>query len=78
MKKYERMDDVIVIRPFINICHIQACVKKTLSDKEIVEKLDKIHPSGTDLGWTRVIRGGKNKPVQCETYEDRLHVLVRC
>lgn len=72
------MEKVIITRPILGICHMQACVEKDATDDEILEVCNKENPSGTTNGWTNIIRWGDGAPVQCEDNPDRLHVLAVC
>ena len=74
------MARVDVSRPYVGICHMQACAVKDASDAEILAVCNRENPSGTSLGWTTVIREGakQQEPVACEQAPERLHFLVSC
>ena len=76
------MEDVIVTKPMIGLTAMQACVIKSLSDEEILEKVNTLNQCGTENGWVKVIRDdseGKNcLPVQCTDYKYREHLIILC
>jgi len=81
------MNRVIVTNPFNGICGMQVCCVKDATDEEILEVCNRENPSGTENGWGDVLRQvikddiwatEKNMPVQCEDYEDRIHIIVLC
>lgn len=79
-EKYQNADKhrVVVSSIFINIYTMQVCCVKDATDEEILKVCNEDNPSGTSLGWARVIREGEGKPGQCEKYPDRYHILVTC
>lgn len=79
------MEDVIVTKPMIGICHMQACVQKGVEDDHILKRVNELNLCGTINGWSRVIRKPLEEydvegqlPVQCVDYEDREHVIIVC
>jgi len=72
------MDDVVVTKPMIGICHMQACVKKGLGEDKILEEANKLNLCGTTQGWCRIEREGNMAPVQCVDHPDREHVIIVC
>lgn len=82
-KTSEDQPDVIVTRPFMGLCAMQACVKKGQSDKDILSLVNQLNPCGTSNGWMKVVHKGDKKfknaaPVQCLDYTDREHVIIVC
>jgi hypothetical protein len=75
------MERVEVTRPIIGFCNMQVCAVKDATDEEILKVCNSQNPSGTDLGWAKVIRKQnelKQGPVQCESHSDRLHFIIEC
>ena len=82
------MDRVVVTRAFCNLVTMQVCAVKDATDEEILSVCNRENPSGTQNGWTKVIRhsegedsifAGPNKvPVPCADDPMRLHILVAC
>ena len=76
------MSRVIVTRSIIGICHMQVCAEADTTDEEILKVCNKENPSGTSLGWCRVIRDDKEKPncnpVQCADDKERMHFMIAC
>ena len=73
--------DVVITRSFLGICHMQVCATWHVTDEEILRVCNSKNPSGTSLGWCRVIRSqdeGKLAPVPCADDSSRLHILVAC
>lgn len=81
-------DDVIISRSFGDpkagiyaFCYMQVCVRKGVSDEDILRVCNADNPSGTSNGWTRVIRADEDHwpgPTQCADQCDREHILVLC
>jgi len=44
------LSDVIVLRPFVGICHMQVCVSKLIPDVAILAFANSVNPSGTVNG----------------------------
>lgn len=96
MKKQEEkrpnLEKVVVSRVYANLCIMQVCAEKDLTDEEILAICNRDNPIGTPRRWTTVIREveyvldadgtiGDKKialPAQCEDYPDRNHFLVLC
>lgn len=74
------MKKVIVTQPFLGIWHMQVCAESQASDEEILDVCNTENPSGTSLGWCKVIRQdeGNLNPVQCADYADRTHFIIAC
>lgn len=81
------MDKVIITRNAVGICFMQVCSEKDATDEEILTACNAENPSGTSLGWCRVIRqpnldscmeSKKSAPIYCDKYPDRVHYLVSC
>lgn len=78
------MDRVIITNPMIGLVAMQACVVKDATDEEILRVCNLKNPSGTTLGWNKVIRTMEDTeykealPVQCEDYPGREHLLITC
>jgi hypothetical protein len=71
------MDDVIVTRPMLGLCHMEACVKKGLDDETILREVNKLNPCATTQRWCRIERDEESlRPVQCEQEADREHLIV--
>ena len=75
---------VVILNPFVGICHMQVCAHKDATDQEILDTCNKENPSGTSNGWGRVIRqpedcsDAKFLPIGCADNKDRVHYLVVC
>jgi hypothetical protein len=73
---------VLVTKAFHGICHMQVCTVKDATDEEILGVCNRENPSGTQAGWTRVVRQDEEhrnmEPVQCGDDAERLHILVAC
>ena len=72
------MERVVVTRQFVGICHMQVCAASDASDEEILSVANTENPSGTDLGWTRVVRSGDGGQVPCADDSGRVHLLLVC
>ena len=80
------MDRVVVTRAMVGICHMQVCAAKDATDEEILRVCNRENMSGTQNGWSSVIRGSddfftppeKAAPIPCGDDADRLHILVAC
>lgn len=80
------MDRVIVTRPMQGICHMQVCAARNATDEEILAVCNRDNPSGTEKGWTHVLRHDEEflgtsggGPVPCaDDPENRFHFLVAC
>lgn len=78
---------VQVARTFVGICHMQVCCERDATDEEILSVCNALNPAGTSNGWGSVIRENfestfwpaeKMRPVPCDDYPGRVHVLVGC
>lgn len=69
---------VVVTRSFLGICHMQVCATADATDEEILYTANAKNPSGTSLGWGKVYRRGKNKPVTCNDDANRKHFILSC
>lgn len=77
----EILDRVIVTIPFINLFMMQVCTVEDATDAEILAVANRDNPSGTSLGWSKVIREDSKRfegPVHCQEYPERIHYLVIC
>lgn len=75
----EKLNRVIVTKPYVGICHMQVCAMNDATDEEILSEANAQNPSGTTNGWGVVIRSGDGKPVPCGDHaETRIHLLVGC
>lgn len=76
------MGKVEINRFFLDLCHMQVCAEAGATDEEILDACNALNPSGTTLGWTRVIRDDpeypNRNPVTCATNPKRVHFLVTC
>lgn len=81
------MNRVEVSRCMVGLCGMQVCAVKDATDEEILEVCNNENPSGTQHGWSSVVREVKDDsmfytekalPVQCEEYPDRTHFLALC
>lgn len=73
------MERIVITKAILGICHMQVCCERDATDKEILEVCNWRNPSGTQAGWTTVIRDdSKMGPVQCQAYPDRIHMLISC
>ena len=63
---------------------MQVCALSDATDEEILAVCNSENPSGTSLGWCRVIRDLEEDetkqmlPVECEDHPGRTHFLVSC
>jgi len=57
---------------------MQICAVAEATDEEILSLCNKDNPSGTESGWSMVIRAGAGAPVVCEKDPARKHFLVVC
>lgn len=71
---------VVVTMPIVGITRMQVCAIKDATDDEILAVANTENPSGTELGWTRVVRDAAEPgaPVVCAENPARLHFLVVC
>ena len=73
------MERVVITRAFIGLIHMQVCAEPDATDQEILGVCNRDNPSGTSLGWTRVIRHGEGVPVPCaDNPVGRTHFAVSC
>jgi hypothetical protein len=77
------MDKVIITRPIIGICWMQACVEDGVSDEEILSECNRLNPAGTQLGWSRIYQDDEEqektfRPVRCNDHSNRRHVILVC
>jgi hypothetical protein len=76
------MNRIEIVKSFHGICHMIVCCEKNVTDDEILNFCNEVNPSGTTGGWQTVIRedyeNGKMRPVICEEYPNRLHIMVGC
>jgi hypothetical protein len=83
------MNRVVVTRSILDpkenglysLCYMQVCAAADASDEEILAVCNRENPSGTEHGWSRVIREDSHPapgPVQCADDDGRLHILVAC
>lgn len=75
-KDEDAMERVIVTRGMVGICHMQVCTVVNATDEEILAVANRENPSGTSLGWCKVLRD--DAPVACDAYPRRRHFLVEC
>jgi hypothetical protein len=77
---------VEITRFWAGLCGMQVCAIPDATDKEILEVCNRENPSGTELGWGKVIRkmedvvGGNEGmlPNHCTDFPERIHYLVVC
>lgn len=76
---------VVVLKPMVGICHMQACVDVAATDEEILAMCNQLNLSGTQNGWAQVHRAAENgffktpAPVPCaDNPQGRVHLLVSC
>lgn len=82
------MERVVITRPIFGICHMQVCAAADATNEEILAVCNQKNPSGTENGWSRVIRenetsmflpsGANLGPVDCSEVSGRKHFLVVC
>lgn len=78
------MHRVVITRAFNGIAGMQVCAALDATDEEILAVCNAENPSGTELGWCRVIRkndperglGEQHEPITCANDAGRLHFLV--
>jgi hypothetical protein len=68
-------DRVIVLQTFCGLCYMQVCAAHDATDDDVLATCNLVNPSGTSAGWVRVRR---DDVVTCETYPDRVHLMVGC
>lgn len=70
---------VVVSRSVVGLCYMQVCAAPDATDEEILEVCNRENPSGTERGWTSVIRAGEGAPVPCKfSSPRRTHFLAVC
>lgn len=78
------MKKVEISRSMIGILYMQVCAERGATDEEILTMCNIQNPSGTSLGWVKVIREADEHypdahlPVVCDDYQNRIHYLVTC
>jgi hypothetical protein len=72
------MERIETTNPAAGICHMQVCAEADVTDEEVLLHCNRDNPSGTQNGWTFVVRTGKGEPVTCAERPDRLHLMVGC
>jgi 3-deoxy-D-arabino-heptulosonate 7-phosphate (DAHP) synthase class II len=81
------MERVIITRPMVGICGMQVCAIPDADDDEILKVCNTQNPSGTEGGWSVVVREVKeghmfqtkeNLPGICDRYNDRKHFVILC
>jgi hypothetical protein len=71
------MDDVEILK--LGLCSVQVCADNDLSDKKILDNLNRTYPSGTTNGWIQVEREIEGQtPVPCDTHVTRTHYIINC
>jgi len=71
---------VQITRNMVGLCYMQVCAVEDATDHEILDVCNRRNPSGTTMGWTRVVReaADKSAPITCEDEPNRTHFLVAC
>lgn len=74
------MERVIVTRPIIGLVAMQVCAINEATDEEVLRVANKVNPSGTTMGWTRVVRETdvSDSPVTCADDAGRVHLILYC
>ena len=77
------MKRVEITNTFASIFHMQVCVEEDCTDEEILAVCNRENPPGTLNGWDRWTLVERDEslvtgPVRCESYPNRLHLLVVC
>jgi len=60
---------------------MQVCAEAEATDEEILAVCNRENPSGTSMGWSRVVRedcDSAQGPVPCDDRAGRAHILVLC
>lgn len=83
MKEIDQSNErVMIVKNFHGICHMIVCVEKDATNDEILEMCNRENPSGTSLGWCKVVReeneDPNRNPVPCDEIDNRLHILIGC
>ncbi len=78
-------DRVVITKPIMGVCYMQVCAVKDATDQEILDYCNTHNRSGTQNGWTRVIRtveddNGQTEflPVVCNNDRNRQHLILVC
>jgi len=75
------MDKIVIIHPAIGFCFSRVCAEKNATDQEILEICNARNPSGTQGGWSQVLRDDApvhQRPMPCDDDSERLHCMVVC
>jgi hypothetical protein len=81
------MIEVIHTRGLMNLFAMRVCALSDATDDEILATCNRENPSGTERGWTEVVRVAddssplrtENKlPVKCSEHEGKMHFIVLC
>ena len=74
------MNRVVVTRSILGMARMQVCAVPDATDEEILTVCNRENPSGTERGWTSVVRNGGAvlSPVVCEDDGSRTHFVVTC
>jgi len=77
------MDPIIMTKPMVGIAHMQVCANRDVLDEELLVYANRVNPSGTEFGWTTVLREkDPNRPdsipVTCSDDPERVHYLISC
>jgi hypothetical protein len=73
---------VQITRPIMGL-YMQVCAVNDAKDKEILDVCNRLNPSGTERGWTGIVRNDKMhpqcNPKPCLSYpKTRTHYMVGC
>ena len=72
------VEKVVVLNPFVGLCHMQVCAEKDATDEEILKVCNQENMAGTTNGWCDIVRSGDGAPVVCADDPERLHILAVC
>lgn len=80
------MPRVQVTKSLLGLLSMQVCAVSDATDEEILEVCNRERPSGTMIGWAKVIRDPdgdlgeppESAPVNCEECDGRIHFVVLC
>lgn len=80
--KADLMERILVSKVFAGLCTMRVCAVSDATNEEILAFCNEKSPSGTSRGWTVVRRESDEseaaRPIRCEVYPGRTHVLVEC
>jgi hypothetical protein len=74
------VSEVVVYR--VGICHASVCVPAAMAVADVLDAVNRQHPTGLDHGWTvstdETFANGPPNPCPCEQTPGRVHRLLCC